>query len=59
MQKTFCERIAAECGRRAEEASDEEVREFFHRMQVNWLTVAAGVDARQSTNSRGSSPQLH
>jgi hypothetical protein len=55
-QKTFCERIAAEYEQRAEETTDEEVREFFRRMRENWLKVASGLDA--SIQKKVTSPHL-
>jgi hypothetical protein len=58
MQKAFCEQIAAECARRAEEASDGEIREFFRRMRANWLNVAAGVEARQHAMPHGANVAL-
>jgi hypothetical protein len=40
---SYCHRLALECGRRAEESADEDVREFLYRMRDNWLRVASGL----------------
>jgi hypothetical protein len=42
---SYCQRIASECGRRAEESTDEDVRTFLLRMRDNWLRVASGLEA--------------
>jgi hypothetical protein len=41
----YCQRLAAQCQQRAQESTDADVREYFRRMQQNWLRVAAGLEA--------------
>jgi hypothetical protein len=44
-QIDYCERVAAECARRAEETDEKEEREFLYRMRDNWLRVASGLQS--------------
>jgi hypothetical protein len=41
----YCQRLAAQCQQRAQESADADVREYFRRMQQNWLRIAAGLEA--------------
>jgi hypothetical protein len=36
----YCWRRAEDYARRAQEATDEDVREFFHRLRDNWISLA-------------------
>jgi len=40
---SYCHRIAVQCGRRADESSDDDVKKFLYRMRDNWLQVAEGL----------------
>jgi hypothetical protein len=44
-QMNYCQRLAAQCQQRAQESTDADVREYFRRMQQNWLRVAAALEA--------------
>ncbi len=55
-QMGYCTRIAAQCGQRAEESSDEEVRVFLYRMRDNWLRVTNGLQARSTAAMLGAGP---
>jgi hypothetical protein len=44
-QMNYCQRLAAQCQQRAQESTDADVREYFRRMQQNWLRVSAGLEA--------------
>jgi hypothetical protein len=44
-QMSYCQRLAAQCQQRAQESTDADVREYFRRMQQNWLRVSAGLEA--------------
>jgi len=50
-QTDFCTRIAAQCGQRADESGDEQVRAFLNRMRDNWLSVAKGLQGTKSTGT--------
>jgi hypothetical protein len=41
----YCQRLAAQCQQRAQESTDADVREYFRRMQQNWLRVSAALEA--------------
>jgi hypothetical protein len=51
-QPSYCQRIALECGKRAEESTDEDVRTFLLRMRDNWLRVASGLEASDTKMQR-------
>ena len=44
----YCQRLAAQCQQRAQESTDADVREYFRRMQQNWLRVSAGLEAAKA-----------
>jgi hypothetical protein len=50
-QMDYCQRLAAQCQQRAQESTDADVREYFRRMQQNWLRVSAGLEAAKASPS--------
>jgi len=48
----YCWRMAADCTRRAEETTEEEVREFFYRMRDNWVRAAKRQEMLEDADPR-------